>query len=118
MTRNRIQRTVLLCLGAVALASCGDGVLGGSGGNGGGSDTAIVVGNNFFNPSTASVVAGTTVTWTWAAGSALHNVSFTGGPESAIQATGSYSRTFATAGSFAYLCTVHGSGMSGTVVVR
>lgn len=119
MTRNWIERIVGVGLCAGAVASCGDGVVGGSGGGGGGgTDSAIVVGNNFFSPANASVPSGTTVTWTWAAGSVIHNVTFTGGPASVTQSAGTYSRTFATAGSFPYVCTVHGSGMSGTVVVR
>lgn len=117
MTRNWIERIVGVCLCAGALSSCGDGVVGGGNG-GGGADSAIVVGNNFFSPANATVTSGTMVTWTWAAGSAPHNVSFTGGPTSATQSSGSYSRTFATVGSFPYLCTIHGSGMSGTVVVQ
>lgn len=80
---------------------------------------AVTVGDNFYNPSANSVGTGSTVTWTWS-GSNLHSVTFdAGGSSSAVQSTGTFVRTFATAGTFSYFCTVHGAGvMSGTVTVQ
>ena len=46
-----------------------------------------------------------------------HGITFADGTKSATQTTGTYARTFATAGTYAYECTVH-SGMTGSVTVR
>src|SRR5215217_7385856 len=84
---------------------------------GGGSDTpagpsngaanAVTVGNNFYSPADLSVPLNTTVTWTWADGAATHSVTFDdGGPSSEQQSSGAFQRTFATAGTFTYFCTI------------
>jgi plastocyanin len=80
---------------------------------------AVTVGNNFFSPAATSVAAGTTVTWTWADGAVEHNVTFDdGGPNSPTQSSGSFARTFANSGTYAYHCTIHGAAvMHGTVTV-
>lgn len=80
-------------------------------------DSTVSVQDNLFNPQQASVTVGTTVTWTWT-GSNQHNVTFNGGPASPTQTAGQYTRQFTAAGTFPYLCTVHGASMSGTVVVQ
>ncbi|HZN96756.1 MAG TPA: plastocyanin/azurin family copper-binding protein [Gemmatimonadales bacterium] len=84
----------------------------------------ITVRNDFFDPGTLTVSAGTTVTWTWAAGATSHNVTPvasqpTGSGTSA--APHSYQFTFNTPGTYNYYCTLHGSptfGMRGIVVVQ
>jgi plastocyanin len=72
-----------------------------------------------FTPATVEVRPGGTVTWTF--GALAHNVTFrsaTGAPANIpTSANTSVARTFATAGSFPYDCTIH-AGMSGTVTVR
>lgn len=68
-----------------------------------------------FNPDNSTVAAGGTVTWTWN-GSDQHNVTFSDAA-SGNQASGTYTRTFSTAGTFPYQCTLH-SGMNGTIVVE
>jgi plastocyanin len=79
---------------------------------------AVGVSDDFFSPSSIQVSPGTTVTWTWASTAALHNVTFGDGVASAtVGANATYSRTFATAGTFSYLCTLHG-GMTGSVLVK
>lgn len=78
---------------------------------------AVSVGDNFFDPTSTTIAAGGSVTWTWA-GSANHNVTFSSGSNSPTQTSGMFARDFPTAGSFDYLCTVHGAAMSGTVVVQ
>jgi plastocyanin len=79
---------------------------------------AVAVGDDFFSPSSIQVAVGTTVTWTWANGAAQHNVTFGDGVASNTLVGGqSYSRTFSTAGTFAYVCTLHGS-MTGSVLVK
>jgi plastocyanin len=101
--------TALCALGA----ACGDST-NPAGGN------SVSVEDNLFDPDNLSVPAGTTVTWTWN-GAADHNVTWTGQgapAPSPTQASGTYSRTFAAAGTFDYFCTIHGQSMSGTVVVQ
>lgn len=73
---------------------------------------------NQFTPPTLNVRTGGTVTWTFEA--VQHNVTFTngGGAPANIPntASGQVSRTFGTAGTFPYDCTLH-PGMQGSVVV-
>jgi plastocyanin len=77
----------------------------------------VSVQDNQFVSSAVSVLVGGTVTWTWRGGN-LHNVTFSGGgPTSATQTGGTFDRTFATAGTYTYSCTVHGQAMSGTITV-
>ncbi len=73
-----------------------------------------------FSPASVAITKGGTVTWTNAAGTTRHNVTFTGaGAPSNIAnfTSGTASRTFDNAGTFSYQCTNH-SGMNGTVTVQ
>lgn len=77
-------------------------------------------GGNTFTPSTATIHAGQSVTWRWVTG--LHSVlsddvprAF---PDSPAQASGQYTATFATAGTYGYHCGIHGTMMTGTIVVQ
>jgi plastocyanin len=105
---------------ALVLSACSDR----SGPGGEGEDTddpptataAINVQDNQFVSSSVRVLAGGTVRWTWQ-GNNPHNVTFSGGPASTTQTEGTFERTFAAAGSFPYICTIHGQSMSGTVTV-
>jgi plastocyanin len=64
------------------------------------------------------VAVGATVTWTWGSNASNgHNVTFAGGPASDTQVSGTFQRTFNTAGTFSYQCTVHGP-MTGEVRVQ
>lgn len=117
----------------VVAASCGGGsgygsVTGTTGGTTGGTQTggstspvqtnAVSVNDDFFSPANVQVSVGTTVTWTWASGATTHNVTFNDGTGSGDKNAGqSFSRTFSTAGTFNYHCTLHG-GMTGSVVVQ
>jgi len=90
------------------------------------------VGNNFFrsahngsqNSAVDTVAVGTTVTWKWnTAGS--HSIQSTGIPplvfrNSVIMSSASsgYSVTFNNAGTYDYDCGVHGSAMTGRIVVQ
>jgi plastocyanin len=70
-----------------------------------------------FLPANAVVARNGTVTWTFAID---HNVTFDTANSPAnigTTGTGSVSRTFPNAGTFAYHCTIHG-GMTGTVTVQ
>jgi plastocyanin len=107
--------TVLAGIGILA-AGCG-GSDSPSSPSTGGSNT-VTVGNDFFSPVDMSVTPGTTVTWQWAANAVEHNVTFDDGEHSPTQSSGTFPRTFATAGTFPYHCTIHGAAvMHGTVTV-
>ncbi len=118
--RLSVRRSVpalFLLAATVALLSCGDSV----GPNG---EKIVKVENNDFDPATKTIAVGETVLWQWAANSNPHNVTWvdqSGTGNSATQASGSYSRSFSTAGTYDYYCTIHGSatgGMHGSVVVQ
>lgn len=84
--------------------------------------TTVSVQDDFFSPANAVInrTSGSAkVTWQWY-GSDDHSVTFDqGGPSSPVQSTGTFERTFTSAGSFTYYCTVHGRNvMSGTVTVQ
>lgn len=79
----------------------------------------VTTGTASFSPASVDIQSGGTVTWSF--GSIAHNVNFnaqTGAP-AAIPTTSnaSVARTFNTAGSFPYECTIH-AGMTATVVVH
>lgn len=107
---------------ALIVSACSDRTGPGGGGGGGNDDdpppatAGVNVQDNQFVAATVRVQAGGTVRWTWQ-GNNPHNVTFAGGPASSTQTGGSFERAFATAGTFSYLCTVHGQSMSGTVTV-
>lgn len=71
--------------------------------------------------STSTIAVGDTVQWNWS-GSNQHTVDNNGGTESfssgALQTSGSFSHTFNTAGTYNYICGVHGTAMQGTIVVQ
>ena len=141
MREMRVRRTVLV-VAALATAACGGG---GSAGEPTGPDSnpagtspggqprpsnSVKVSNNQFTPSDLSVRVGTTVTWDWDSctggdgyGSAescvSHNVTVgDGGVKAATQSSGTFARQFAAAGTYPYHCTIHGTAMSGRVVVQ
>lgn len=92
----------------------------------------VRVGNIFFtsdrnsssNPAIDTIAVGGTVTWTWGITAlAEHSVRSQGTPSFTSSAnklgTGqTYSFTFTAPGSYSYDCAVHGSRMTGRVVVR
>ncbi len=73
---------------------------------------------NIFSPQSVTIATGGTVMWTF--GSVSHNVIFgstAGAPANvAITSSATVSRTFNTAGTFTYDCTLH-AGMTGSVIV-
>jgi plastocyanin len=92
----------------------------------------VLLGNIFFisdrnsssNPAVDTIAVGGTVTWTWGnTGIAEHSVRSLGTPSFPSSArklgnTQTYSFTFTAAGSYNYDCEVHGSRMTGHVVVK
>jgi plastocyanin len=96
----------------------GTGGVGGGGQSGGPvTTTSVGVSDNMFTPNAIIVPVGATVTWTWAQGSVLHNVTFDGSTSGDRANGASYEKTFPTAGTFPYSCTIH-PGMTGTVQVQ
>jgi len=114
---------------ATLLAGCGGVTSPGGGGHPVGD---VSVGNIFFrsahngttNPAVDTIAAGDSITWTWnAAGS--HTIRSTGlVPEifrnSVVMsgANDSYTVTFRTPGTYTYDCMIHGSAMTGRIVVQ
>ncbi|MEO7997559.1 MAG: CHRD domain-containing protein, partial [Gemmatimonadaceae bacterium] len=85
----------------------------------GSTDAAVTAtASNAFTPPVVNIRTGGTVTWTFEA--VQHNVTFAGGGGAPANigntASGQVARTFGSAGSFTYDCTLH-PGMQGSVVV-
>jgi plastocyanin len=135
----RTTRTWMLAGLAAAAIGCSssstgpdNGGTGGGTGPGGGPVGSVIVGNIKFesghngtrNPAQDTVAVGQPVTWTWTAtGNTSHSVQSTGSPgfQSSQILTGNgmvYTFTFTQAGTYHYDCAVHGSLMTGTVVVQ
>lgn len=107
-TRARTLTAVVAL--ALAVAACG-----GSGPAPAANAVSIV--NFSFNPGTLTVKAGTNVTWTNNGGSTHTVTAIDSSFDSGNVSPGStFQHTFATAGTFAYHCTIH-SSMTATVVV-
>jgi len=86
----------------------------------------ISVTNDVYNPTTKTVASGATVQWSWNTCVSdgystqtcyLHSVTFDDGQTSPTQDEGSYSRSFATAGTYNYHCLVHPT-MTGSIIVQ
>jgi len=80
----------------------------------------INIRDNSFNPTSVTILAGKTVTWNWT-GSNQHNVTFDNVAvgNSVSQTTGTFPKTFATAGTFTFYCSIHGKAvMTGTITVQ
>jgi plastocyanin len=108
-------KSLFFAICAVALA-CGGGDNNPSEPTGNTGPTVSVI-NNAFSPAATSVAVNGTVTWQWNSNGVEHDILFQDGTTSGTMTSGSYARTFTTEGSFPYLCTIHGSAMSGTVTV-
>jgi plastocyanin len=139
----RIWGLSLAAIGIVVAAACGGGggettTTGpgnqpGNGNNNNNPNTVSLV-DSSFNPASLTIKSGQTVTWQWATctdttggyggygGTACitHKIMFDdgSGTVSPQQNQGTFSRTFPSAGTFKYHCTIHGSYMSGQVVVQ
>ena len=125
-------------IGCLALAACGGNSStglygsgdGGAGGGGGGPVGAVTIGsgirfasshNGSQNPAVDTIPVGGTVTWTWT-GSLPHGVHSTGSTSFTssriMTGSGMHAVTFTAPGTYQYDCAVHGTAMSGTIVVR
>ena len=128
------MRRSLPAIGLALLSACGSdyGKSSGPGGEvnrGGGPIGTVKVGasiqfasghNGSAHPAVDTIAAGGTVTWTWT-GTLPHSVRSIGTPAFASSGTktgsGSYTVTFPEPGTYRYDCIVHGSAMTGTIVV-
>jgi plastocyanin len=70
-----------------------------------------------FSPPAIVVDVGATVTWT-NDDNFTHNVTFDGAPGAQLKPGASTTKTFSTAGTFHYQCTLHPQDMQGTVTVK
>ena len=126
----RRQATAIVAIVGLGLALAGckkaAGPSGGGGGGGGGTNAVTVsipltdYGGNqtpSFSPTTIAVPAGGSVTWRNNDTVTHTSTSDTSIWNGAIGPGDSFTRTFATAGTFPYSCTVH-AGMSGRVIVQ
>lgn len=117
--------------GLILVAGCGssgDSTAPGTGGTGTtpppacvpGAGTVCLVSGNKFSPTTITITAGSSITFNNISGT-THNVTFTttGAPGNVADfSSGTRAVTFPARGTFNYLCTIHGSSMSGVVVVQ
>ena len=105
---------VLLCAVAVAVPALA--------GESHSSSNAIAVKDNFFKPKSKSFSKPTSVTWKWK-GHRKHNVFFTKAPKGAkpkrcgTRKSGSCTRKLKKAGTYRYVCTIHGS-MTAKVTIK
>jgi plastocyanin len=95
-----------------------NGNTGGTGGNNGPGTNEVWIQGMAFNPSTITVAANTTITWT-NKDAVAHTVTSTTAAfgSGSIATNGVYSFTFTTAGTYPYYCTIHPS-MTATVKVN
>ena len=116
--------SVAVALVLVAVAGCGNsgnsGSTDGTGTSTGGATptgTSVTIKDFAFSPASVDVKVGESVTWK-NEDSATHNVEGDGGISSGDLANGqTYTKTFDTAGTYAYKCAIH-PNMTGTVVVK
>lgn len=115
----RVARLLVVGVLVVGMA-CSESTYGGGGGGGGGpTANQVFMQNTAFNPTTRTVPVGTTVTWVNQDPFAHTTTSNTGAWDSgSVASGGSFPRVFNTAGNFPYHCTIHGTIMSGTIVVQ
>ena len=137
----RLRAAIMGIIALAALAGCGYtasdlyGGGGGGGAGGGGPVGSVTVGNNggivfssahngTANPAADTVAVGGTVTWTWTNNQGVsHSVESEGSTAFASSPIMSgngqtYAVTFTTPGTYQYDCAVHGTAMTGTIVVR
>jgi len=135
MRHASVGRRAFMLVGIAVTLGCGGGS---ATGTDGGSPppppppppNSVSVTNNTFTPGNLTVSPGTTVTWNWNTCSGgdqygdgqtcvAHSVVLDDGSgSSSVQSSGSFTHQFPTAGTYAYHCAVHGTAMSGKVVVQ
>lgn len=89
-----------------------------------GNQNTIVMQNIAFSPASKTITAGTTLTWTNM--DPVNHTVTSGTPGSPdgkfdsgnIGSNGTYSHKFDAAGTYNYYCRIHGSAMTGTIIVQ
>jgi plastocyanin len=96
----------------------GMGNTGNTGGTGGPGTNQVFIQGMAFDPATITVAAGTTITWT-NKDAVAHTVTSDANlfDSGSIATNGTFSHTFATAGTFPYHCTIH-TYMTGSVTAN
>jgi plastocyanin len=106
----------LLTVAAVSVTALG-GQIAASGAAG---SRTVTLKNIAFSPKSLSVSKGTSVTFAFRDGSTIHNVVSTGSKRFksiSNRSSGTQKRTFTSAGTYRYQCTLH-PGMTGRITVR
>lgn len=115
----------LLLAGLLAVSGCGSSSSSPTSVQGGATGTPVSIVNGAsvltttaFSPSTTTVAVGGSVTWTNNDNTAHTSTGSSGAWDSGtISPGGRFTRTFTTAGSFPYHCSIH-PGMVGTITVQ
>lgn len=126
-SKNRILTGVILLFAILMFSdSCSKstayntptGSTGGTGGTGGPGTNEVFIQSSAFNPGTITVTAGTTVTWT-NKDAVTHTVTSTTNlfDSGSLGTNGTFSHTFATAGTYPYFCKIH-TYMTASVTVN
>src|SRR5438067_1035246 len=81
--------------------------------------TSVSVVDNQYLPASVTINVGDSVHWTWS-GMNSHTVTATdmSFDSGAPQSSGTFDHIFNAAGTFTYFCQVHGTAMSGSVIVQ
>jgi len=92
---------------------------------------SVAIEDDFFLPATITIVAGDTVKWTYASGGSAHTTTCdgTGGTslppggtswDSGVLSPGdpSFKKSISVPGNYTYICVVHGTMMTGTIIVK
>jgi plastocyanin len=92
-----------------------------AGGSPAGDDANVTISDNRFSPDEVTIGVNHEVIWEWS-GSNPHSVVGTFNGEEirspTLTGSGTFVHSFLTAGTFNYQCGVHGSAMSGSVVIQ
>jgi plastocyanin len=111
MSKRRFPAVLALALTAGAISASGAA---------GAPTKTVTLKNIAFSPKSLTVSKGTKVTFAFRDNGTTHNVKSTGAKRFKTitdRSSGSQSRTFSSAGTYRYVCTLH-PGMSGRITVR
>jgi plastocyanin len=91
---------------------------------------SVVVSDNMFMPSSVEILAGDTLKWEYTTGASVHTSTCDGTGGTALPSGGTtwdsgvmlpgdaFKKSITIPGTYNYICTVHGTAMSGTIVVK
>ena len=94
--------------------------------------TSVVMGDNTFTPSSITIIQDDTVKWSYPTGASVHTATCdgtTGGTslpaggttwDSGVMSPGAvvYKKAISVPGTYTYICVIHGTSMSGTIIVQ